>query len=175
MFSDVFNSFVQILLLDARDICEDLLDRVEANLAFIPGVSMSVTVLGQEINEIWDRATSLSEGSKLVRLRFLTFQREYLSESAKTAQQKAVLTTLGQQAHLAASVASSSARGGRNLQEFWPALPLPPVANSQGGGSRPGSRQGSPGRQPNVCDSWRKTQTCPRGAACRFAASHVPL
>ena len=162
-----------------KNTCTNLGALLENVLAVVPGMSAYIVVLRQEVDDIWDSVRFLEEGAKLVRGKLMLAQKEHMQEHAKQITQRALLTMLGQQASQAAAAASSSARGGRSAQvdSFWPTfqqvgLPMPPT--TQPGGSRPGSRSGSPGRIANVCDSWRKEGSCPRGAACKFAASHIP-
>ena len=129
----------------------------------IPATAITFRVVGEELGEVWNiPGMSLEEGAKQTKGRLLQLQRDHHAEQM---QQRTLLTILGQQAAAAGSFARNT-----RLPEYFPSLPPPPAAGQ--GGSKPGSRQGSPGRLHNVCDSWRKTQSCPRGAACRFAASH---
>ena len=139
-------------------------------MPLVPAAAINLVVVKQELEDGWTSiGMTLEEALRVAKARLLKYQRDYMVQHAEQTQQRTLLTILGQQA----AAASSSARVAR-VSDFYPPLPLPPPATAgQSSGSRPGSRQGSPGRVHNVCDSWRKTQSCPRGPACRFAASHT--
>ena len=152
----------------ARHLAMELCSGLETYLGAInAGVKSSVMILRQDLDGSFDTARTLDEAVKLGSAVISVFQKDWASDFSKQdsmdSQHRSMMALASQ------VVAAGSAGAGPSGHNYR----LPPPPQQQGGSSRPGSRQGSPGRVANVCDNWRKHGSCPRGSACSFAASHI--